>query len=98
MNKEIVYNNLRTEMNDTFKRQDNYFLTAYTVTVAIWAFAVENKNEWLALLPMIILIPISLRVLNLRYNTCNIAAFISVYLEEDAEYDWENMREKSPLY
>ncbi len=94
LNKNIIYQNLRTELNDTFKRIDNYYLTSFTVSASIWAFAIHDKKEWAALLPILILIPISLRTRNLRYGTTLISAFISVHLEDKIDYGWETMREK----
>lgn len=62
INKKTIYQNLRDEIMDLGKRQDNYLLASYTICITIWAFALETLNEWVAVLPMVILLPLFLRV------------------------------------
>lgn len=91
--KETIYQNLRSEMMDLMKRQDTYSLAAYTLTISVWAFALEAKNAWVALLPLFLLIPLSLRVIDFRYSIVFLSAFMGVFLEEKSNEGWEYVRE-----
>lgn len=94
MDKKTIYENLRTEMNEEFKRGDTYLLSSYTLTIALWTIALQTQNEWIALLPSIILIPLSLRVCDLRYASTFLGAFIANFIEDEIDYGWEKLRER----
>ena len=91
--KETIYQNLRDEIMDLVKRQDTYSLAAYTLTISIWAFALEAKNAWVSLLPLFLLIPLSLRVADFRYSVVFLSAFMGVFFEEKSNDGWEYVRE-----
>lgn len=94
IDKKTIYQNLREEIMDLTKRQDNYMLASYTICITVWAFALENSNEWIALLPIFILIPLSLRVSDFRYGGAFLSAFMAVFLEEKSYDGWEYVREE----
>lgn len=94
IDKKTIYQNLRGEIIDLAKRQDNYLLASYTICITIWAFSLETLNEWVAILPMFILIPLSLRVCDFRYGTVFLSAFMAVFLEEKSYEGWEYVREE----
>ena len=94
INREIIYQNLHDEMMDLIKRQDTYSLASYTLTISIWAFALETENAWIALLPLFLLIPLSLRVADFRYSVVFLSAFVGVFLEEKSNEGWEYVREE----
>lgn len=94
IDKTTIYQNLRDEIMDLARRQDTYLLASYTICITIWAFAVEALNEWIAILPMFILIPLSLRVCDFRYGTVFLSSFMAIFLEEKSYEGWEYVREE----
>lgn len=94
IDKKTIYQNLREEIIDLTKRQDNYMLASYTICITIWAFALENSNEWVAILPIFILIPLSLRVSDFRYGGAFLSAYMTIFLEEKSYNGWEYVREE----
>lgn len=94
MDKKIIYENLRAEMNEEFKRGDTFLLSSYTLTIALWTIALQTKNEWIAILPCIILIPLSLRVCDLKYASTFLGAFIANFIEDEIDFGWEKLREQ----
>ncbi len=54
--KDSEYIELKEEVIALIQIQNNYIIAMYTITVSILAFAIERNNEWLFLLPYIILL------------------------------------------
>ena len=87
MNKDSEYMSLRAEIISLVEIQYNYIVTMYTITIAIISLAIQQKNEWLFLLPYIILISFQ-RVISAKRNVMlRIAAYIAVFL--DGDIGWE---------
>lgn len=90
MKRETTYLFLRDELQNLAVRQDNILSMAYATVAVIWTFAISESNEWVSLLSLFIMIPLTFRICDLRYN----AVFLGAYLKEclEDEDDWENMR------
>lgn len=89
IDKKTTYQNLRSEIMDNVKRQDTYLLTSYTMCISIWTIALEMSSEWITLFPVIILIPISLRICDFRYANAFLGAYMAICLEDAADDGWE---------
>ncbi len=94
IDKKTIYQNLRNEMMDLVKRQDTYLLASYTLCITVWAFALEAKNAWVALLPAFILLPLSMRFSDFRHGMVFLSSFMAVFLEESSYNGWEYVREE----
>lgn len=81
---------LREETMDKMNKQDQLTQFAYTTAAAIWSLALTVKNEWILLIALFIVIPISLRIVKLRMDSAFLAAYMSVYLEKDIDIRWES--------
>lgn len=87
MNKAEEYASLRSEIISLVDIQYNYILAMYTISVAIISLAIQQQNEWIFLLPYIILISFQ-RVISAKRNIMlRIAAYIAVFL--DGDFGWE---------
>lgn len=93
IDKKITHQNLHDEIVYNIKKQDNYTATAYTITISIWTIALGMSNEWIALIPLVILLPITLLVCDCRYSIAFISSYMAVFLEEESTAGWEYMRE-----
>lgn len=61
-----------------------------TAVIAVLAFALENNNAMLYLLPFGIIIPISMRVTYYRTGMIKMSSYIIVYLETEInDLNWE---------
>ncbi len=94
VDKDMVYSNLRDEIMDLIKRQDTYLLAAITMTITVLSFSLQFGNEWVALLPLLILLPMSKRFSDFRYGIVFLASYMAVFLEEKSPTGWEYMREE----
>ena len=92
--KDTAYNDLRDEIMDLIKRQDTYLLAAITMTITVLSFSLQFGNEWVALLPLLILLPVSKRFTDFRYGIVFLASYMAIFLEEKSSTGWEYMREK----
>lgn len=87
MNKSYEYTSLRAEIISLVEIQYNYILAMYTISIAIISLAIQQQNEWIFLLPYIILFSFQ-RVISAKRNIMlRIAAYIAVFLDED--FGWE---------
>lgn len=87
--KDSEYIELKEEVIALIQIQNNYIIAMYTITVSILAFAIERNNEWLFLLPYIILFSFQRIIMAKNDNMVRIAAYIVVFLEEG--YGWESL-------
>lgn len=88
MKKTEEYSSLRNEILGLINIQNSYIIAMYTITVTIFVFGIERKNEWIFLLPYIIFFSFQ-RIISAKNDAMvRIAAYISVYLEEGA--GWES--------
>lgn len=85
-NKE-EYNSLRTEIIELVNIQNNYIIAMYTITIAILSLAIQQENEWLFLLPYIILFSFQRIISAKNDGMLRIAAYIAVFLDENI--GWE---------
>lgn len=86
MNKE-EYNSLRAEILGLINIQNNYIVAMYTITIAILSLAIQQQNEWLFLLPYVILFSFQRIISAKNDGMIRIAAYIAVFL--DGEIGWE---------
>ena len=91
MNKE-EYNSLRTEIIELVNIQNNYIIAMYTITIAILSLAIQQENEWLFLLPYVILFSFQRIISAKNDGMLRIAAYIAVFLDENV--GWEKNYEQ----
>lgn len=81
------YLSLRSEIISLVDIQYNYILAMYTISIALISLAIQQQNEWIFLLPYIVLFSFQ-RVISAKRNIMiRIAAYIAVFLDE--EFGWE---------
>lgn len=90
--KDTEYTMLKEEVLGLISIQNNYIIAMYTITVTIIAFAIERNNEWLFLLPYIILFSFQRIISAKNDNMVRIAAYIVVFLEDES--GWETLYKK----
>lgn len=81
MDEKTIYQNLREKIVFNQKKQDTYTTAAYTIAISIWTIALGVSNEWIALIALVILLPLSLIVCDSRYSTAFLSSFMAVFLE-----------------
>ena len=87
------YTSLREEILQLINIQNNYIIAMYTISITILVFGIERKNEWIFMMPYIILLAFQ-RVISAKNNDMlRIAAYIAVYLENENE-GWESQYTK----
>lgn len=72
-------------------KQDTYTNYAYVIVAAVWSLAFSVKIEWLALIPLFVLIPICLRISDCRYSIAFLASYIKIFLEPQLDVEWQTM-------
>lgn len=87
MNQSDEYTSLRSEIISLVEIQYNYILAMYTISIAIISLAIQQQNEWIFLLPYIILFSFQRVITAKRFIMLRIAAYIAVFLDE--EFGWE---------
>lgn len=87
MNKSEEYTSLRSEIISLVDIQYNYILAMYTISIAIISLAIQQQNEWIFLLPYIILFSFQRVITAKRFIMLRLAAYIAVFLDED--FGWE---------
>lgn len=80
---------LRDELVDKMNKQEHLTQFSYTTSLAIWSIALTIKNEWIVLLVLLIVVPISLRIVKFRKDSAFIGAYMAVFLEKDLPIKWE---------
>ena len=88
---EREYATLREEILHLMQKRDDYTRFAYTVIAAIWTAAFAIENAYVVLLGMFILMPIAIRVTDILYSSGNIAAYLSVFVEDEIGAKWETL-------
>lgn len=94
MDKQFTYGFLREEMIGLTTRQDTLLSISYAATVGLWTIAFASSNDWIAIIPIILLIPFSLKTYDLRYGATFLAAYMKICLEEQSYSGWETIRDK----
>ena len=82
------YKNLREEIMYSRKAQDKYAIFLYTTVVTILGFAFQFENYYLCLLPIVIIIPVCIKIADYRRTIAYLATYMIAFLEKD-EYKWE---------
>ena len=88
MVKNNDYDNLREEILYSRKAQDTFTMFLYTSVITILGFAFELQNLYLFLLPIIIIVPVAIKVADYRRTIAYIAAYMILFLENDYN-KWE---------
>ena len=88
---ETEYEVLKSEIIQLNNIEQNYIIAMYTITIAILGFAIERgTNEWIYLLPYVILISFQRIISAKKYHRLKLAAMITVYFDDL----WENNYQK----
>lgn len=89
------YSSLREEMLRKIDLHNKLIMFAITTTVAILAYAFSEKNAFIFLVPLCVIIPTSLRVIYYRSAMVKLAAYILVFIEDgNADLNWETRNHK----
>lgn len=89
MDKQIEYEALREEILYSMQVVKNYRSLLYTLVIAILAFAFDKDEAILFLLPFVAIIPLYLLAMHQIDSTIRTGAYISVFLEDGTECQWE---------
>ncbi len=85
--KKEEYLTLKEEINDLTMMQNNCVIAMYTITIAILSLAIQQKNEWLFLLPYIILFSFQ-RIINAKKDVrIRAIAYIAVFLDGENGFE-----------
>lgn len=93
MDKQFTYGFLREEMQSIVMRQDTLLSIAYVAAISLWTIALTINRDWVAIVPIVLLIPFSLKTYDLRYGAIFLAVYIKVCLEEKSYDGWETIRD-----
>lgn len=89
------YDELRDEIKQKIELHNSLITFMITTVVAVLAFALDNDNSLLYLLPFAIIIPISMRITYYRSAMVKLSAYIIVYIENEIEgLYWETRNTK----
>ena len=88
------YKILREEQMDKLKTQERLTQLCYTIVLAIWTAAFTIENEWVLLFALLIIVPISVRVLKSRMDSAFLAAYMAICLEPKLNINWETNNAK----
>lgn len=80
---------LREEILSSIKTIKNYRSLLYTITVATLAFAVNNGNAILFLIPFSAIFPIYLLIVHQIDSSLRLGAYIYVFIEPNSPLNWE---------
>lgn len=84
--KSAEYAALSQEIISLTAVENSYIIAMYTITVTIIGYALTKENEWLYLLPYIILFPFQRVIAAKRDVSLRATAYMAVYLEEGNGY------------
>lgn len=88
------YNIIREELEDKLKTQERLTQLCYTIVLAIWTAAFTINSEWVLLFALLIVVPISVRILKSRMDSAFLAAYMIVCLEPKLDIQWESNNAK----
>lgn len=103
--KEAEYNTLRDEIISSQANQCNLLIAMYTISIAIFSFAIDKENPLLFLAVIYIAIPFRMQIFWRQNGILKISAYIIVNFENaENELNWEKnviqiteLRENRPL-
>lgn len=85
-----IYISVREEILYNQTKKDTYTNIAYVTTVAIWTISFSVNNKWITFLPLIILLPICLRIANCRRSIAFMSAYILICIQTP-KHEYEHM-------
>ncbi len=87
-----IYWALRDEILYNYEQENSLIQFVYTAVIAALGLAITMQISWLAFVVSIAIVPMSLRIADIRYSTAYIATYLKTYLENpDNKFSWENM-------
>lgn len=89
-----TYQQLSDEITYNHSKQDTYTNYAYVFSATVWTIAVSANIPWLVLIPMVILVPIGLRISDCRYSIAFLSSYLAVFIEPTTSTNWHMVREK----
>lgn len=75
------YTALKAVMQGIVEIQSNYIIAMYTITVAIIGIGLQFRNEWLLLLPYVVLFSFQRIIQAKKDNSLRVSAYIAVFLD-----------------
>ena len=87
------YTSLQNEIISIHQRKDGYEIACYTITITLFGFALQLKNEWLFLLPYLILFPIQRIISNKQAQATIISAYLAVFSDDTWEKYYTELHE-----
>lgn len=87
MKRNEEYSSLRAEIIGIVDIIQNYIIAMYTITIAILTFAIQQQNQWLFLIPYVVLYSFQRIIAVKKDIMVRMAAYIVVFL--DGEFGWE---------
>lgn len=89
MDKQIEYETLKEEIQNSMQTVKSYRSLLYTVVIAALAFAFDKDEAILFLVPFSAIIPIYLLAMHQIDSVMRIGAYIYVFIEPGTECQWE---------
>ena len=83
--KRMEYSSLRDEIQKKIDLHNKLITFTITTAVAIIAFVYNQKNPYMLLMPLFVILPLSSRVAYYRNSISKMAAYLIVFYEEDIE-------------
>lgn len=85
---------LRSELMHNHEQENKLIDATYIMIAAIWGTAITVGNQWLVFVSIILLVPLSLRIADIRYSIAFISSYMIVYLEDAdvCNINWESRR------
>lgn len=84
------YKMLREELVNKMNKQDHLTQFTYTTFLAVWSIALTVDNEWIVMVSLLMIVPISLRIVKFRKDCAFLGAYMSVFLEKALSIKWES--------
>ena len=80
----------QNEQLSLLERQDTHIRFCYTTVIAVIAAAFAVSANIILNIALLIIIPISLRIVRLRKAAAHISGYITAYLEDKTNVKWES--------
>lgn len=88
--KRMEYASIRDEIQKKIELHNKLITFTITTTVAIIALVFNQKNPYMLLMPLFVILPLSSRVAYYRNSISKMAAYLIVFFEEEIEdLNWE---------
>lgn len=87
---EAEYSSLRAEILSEQANESNLLIAMYTISLAIFTFAIDKQNPFLFLVIIFVLIPFRLQIIWKQTGIIRLSAYIIVNFENgDSGFKWE---------